>query len=137
MQIGEVGAPAARNSDLLPYLGSTLEQQHPASALVRSGRAHEAGCAGTDDDDVKISHYCRLLRACRAPSCSAEDLGAGIRAGFSDRAVSRIELSRPDGLIGPVGVGFPLFNLLPGSGLCPCTRSRFGHVITAFPVELY
>lgn len=56
MQVGEVGAPAARNADFLPHLRPMVEDQRPAPALVRFHGAHQASRPGADDDDFEILH---------------------------------------------------------------------------------
>ena len=56
VQIGEVGAAAAGNADLLRHFRSAFQHQHPPPAFVRLRRAHKTGRAGPDDDDVKILH---------------------------------------------------------------------------------
>ena len=60
-----------------------------------------------------------------------ENLGADIRTGFFYCIGRRIELAGPDSLVGPAGIGFPLFDFLPGFRLCSRTRFRFGHLTFA------
>ena len=73
-----------------------------------------------------------LFGPCRAPPRAAEHFGAGIRAGFLYGTGARVELAMRDILVGPVGVGFPLFDFLPGFRLGPRPGFRFGHVFCAF-----
>ena len=53
LEVGEIAAAAARDQDLLADLLGMVEQQHPAAALAGAQRAHQAGRAGADDDDVE------------------------------------------------------------------------------------
>ena len=57
MQVGEVAAAAAGYADLLGELARMLDQQHAPAPLPGLRRAHHAGRASADDDDVEI-HFC-------------------------------------------------------------------------------
>ncbi len=51
--IGEVAAPATGDQDLLADLLGVIEQQHAPAALAGAHRAHQAGGAGPDNDDIE------------------------------------------------------------------------------------
>ena len=52
VEVGEVAPPAARDEDLPARRFGVLDHQHAASALAGLARAHQAGRAGAEDDDV-------------------------------------------------------------------------------------
>ena len=85
---------------------------------------------------MKIRYWRGLDGSRSAPPRPADNLGARIGAGFLYGTGARIELSRPDSLVGPIGVGFPFFDFLARFRLGSFPRSRFGHVIFSFLLEL-
>jgi hypothetical protein len=56
VQIGEVAAPAAGNQDLLAGLARMVQHHHAAPVPPGRERAHQAGGAGAQDDDIGGFH---------------------------------------------------------------------------------
>jgi len=54
--VGEVAASPAGDADLLAQQMIVLDHQHAAAALTRLRRAHHAGRARADDDDIVVNH---------------------------------------------------------------------------------
>src|ERR1700682_5161775 len=52
MNVGEVATPAAGDADFFSDDGVMLDEHYTAAALAGPGRAHHAGSAGADHDDV-------------------------------------------------------------------------------------
>lgn len=73
-----------------------------------------------------------LARPRRPPSRPGEAYVAGVLCRAFYRTGSRIELSRPDLVVGSVGLGVPFFGFLRRMRLCPFAGPRFGHVVLAF-----
>jgi hypothetical protein len=52
--VGEIAAPATGNPNALAEFGRVVDQKHVPPPAPGLGRAHHAGSAGADDDDVKM-----------------------------------------------------------------------------------
>ena len=52
MNVGEVAASAAGDAYFFADDGKVFDEQYAPAAPARLGRAHHAGSAGTDHDDV-------------------------------------------------------------------------------------
>jgi hypothetical protein len=63
IEIREVAAPAARNQDLLARRVRVVEQQHAPPAGTGRHRAHHAGGARADDDDVEVFRISHIVAA--------------------------------------------------------------------------
>ena len=79
MQVGEVGAPAARDTNFLTDLCRTIENQCPASAFNRFCRTHESGRPRADDDEFEIPHDGGLTEA----EDAAKTAGSGLNSARS------------------------------------------------------
>ncbi len=56
VDVGEVAAAAARDTDFLGQLAGVVDQHHALAALGRRGRAHHAGGARADYCYIKLCH---------------------------------------------------------------------------------
>ena len=63
IQVSEVAAPAAGNTDFLRQFLSVVKNQHRTPALAGFYSAHQACRPGPDDNDVKIVQRISLLMA--------------------------------------------------------------------------
>src|SRR5258708_31867849 len=84
---GEIAASAARDADFLAQLFGVIEQHHAAAALARFDRAHHAGRAGADDDDVGV-HLARYRTISRITIAPPIQTHTGTRAPLAGEGAS-------------------------------------------------
>ena len=75
--VREVAAPAARDADLLAELVIVLDDEHAAAALPRLRRAHHAGGARADHDDVVRQRPQGRPKGAVLPSGGSERVSVG------------------------------------------------------------
>ena len=61
IDVGEVATPSAGDADLLRQLGRVVQQQHAAAALAGRRRAHQAGRAGPDYNNIKLQKLILII----------------------------------------------------------------------------
>jgi hypothetical protein len=57
VHIGEIAAPAARNTDLFAGIAGVIDDENPPSALPGLDACHQAGRTGPQNYYVKIGHF--------------------------------------------------------------------------------